>query len=77
MSAEIKSAINILAIMKIREICDTRELQLSPLNDEQLIAYKRAIVEDARVALQAQWGSVPPWDTLIDEVVDDIIRREL
>ena len=74
MSAEIKSALHILALNKIIQIREERELQLSPLDDAQRIAYARAIVEDARVALKAQWGSVPPWDVLIDEVVDDIVK---
>jgi len=74
MSAEIKSAINILALNKIIQIRNEREPQAKPLSDEQRVAIARAIVEDARIALKAQWGSVPPWGTLIDEVVDDIVK---
>jgi len=74
MSAEIKSAINILALNKIIQIRNEREPQAKPLSDEQRVAIARAIVEDARIALKAQWGSVPPWGALIDEVVDDIVK---
>ena len=74
MSAEIKSALHILALNKIIQIRNEREPQAKPLSDEQRVAIARAIVEDARVALKAQWGSILQWDCLIDEVVDDIVK---
>ena len=74
MSAEIKSALHILALNKIIQIRNERESQAKPLSDEQRVAIARAIIEDARIALKAQWGSILQWDALIDEVVDDIVK---